>query len=138
MTSSSSRPGGRSYLHVKNKPIVTVSNGLDLSGKPCRQGEIRERFGLGGPVIMHGGRLSYEKRIEGVIDAMPVVLEKVPDAKLMIVGKGPAMKFLEGRVKDLGIEKSVVFTGYVSDEDFPRMFAASDVLAINPRWRHSR
>jgi glycosyltransferase involved in cell wall biosynthesis len=62
---------------------------------------------------------------------MPSVLERVPDAKLMIVGKGPAMKFLEKRVADLGLEKSVVFTGYVSDADFPKTFAAADVLAIN-------
>jgi glycosyltransferase involved in cell wall biosynthesis len=125
-------PSAAKYLHVKNKPIVTVSNGLDLSRYgPAGREEVRQRFGLTGPVIMHGGRLSYEKRIEGVIDAMPSVLEKVPDAKLMIVGRGPAMKFLEGRVKALGIEQSVVFTGYVSDEDFPKMFAASDVLAIN-------
>lgn len=126
-------PSAAKYLNVRKKPIVTVSNGLDLSRYgPAGREEIRERFGLGtSPVIMHGGRLSYEKRIEGVIAAMPAVLEKVPDAKLLIVGKGPAQKFLEGKVKDLGIERSVVFTGYVSDEDFPKMFAAADVLAIN-------
>ncbi len=126
-------PSAAKYLNVKKKPIVTVSNGLDLAryGLAGRD-EIRARFGLGSsPVIMHGGRLSYEKRIEGVIAAMPAVLEKVPDAKLMIVGKGPSMKSLEAQVKNLGIEKSIVFTGYVSDDDFPKMFAASDVVAIN-------
>ncbi|HMK47992.1 MAG TPA: glycosyltransferase, partial [Methanocella sp.] len=121
-------PSAAKYLHVRNKPIVTVSNGLDLSryGSSGRD-EIRERFGLGcnSPVIMHGGRLSYEKRIDGVLASMPAVLKELPDAKLMIVGSGPARKFLEGKVKDLGIERGVVFTGYVSDEDFPRTFAAA-------------
>jgi glycosyltransferase involved in cell wall biosynthesis len=126
-------PAAARDLEVKDKQIITVSNGIDLSryGLAGRE-EIRERFGLGcSPVILHGGRLSFEKRIDGVINAMPLVLEKVPDAKLMIVGKGPAAKFLESRVKDLGLEKSVVFTGYVSDADFPKAFAAADVLAIN-------
>jgi len=126
-------PSAAKYLKVKDKPIVPVSNGLDLSRYgPAGREEIRERFGLGdAPVIMHGGRLSFEKRIRGVIDAMPSVLAKVPEAKLMIVGKGPAMKSLEGRVAELGLGHCVVFTGYVSDADFPKAFAAADVLAIN-------
>jgi 1,2-diacylglycerol 3-alpha-glucosyltransferase len=126
-------PAAARYLEVKDTQIIPVSNGIDLARYgPAGREEIRERFGLGdGPVILHGGRLSFEKRIEGVIDAMPAVLEKVPDAKLVIVGKGPAMKFLEKRVTDLGLEQSVVFTGYVSDADFPKVFAAADVLAIN-------
>jgi 1,2-diacylglycerol 3-alpha-glucosyltransferase len=93
-------PAAARYLDVRDKQIIPVSNGIDLARYgPAGRIEIRQRFGLGdGPVIMHGGRLSFEKRIEGVIDAMPLVLEKVPDAKLMIVGMGPAKKFLEGRV----------------------------------------
>jgi glycosyltransferase involved in cell wall biosynthesis len=126
-------PSAARYLQVKDRQIIPVSNGIDLSryGTAGRD-EFRAKYSLGsGPVIMHGGRLSFEKRIDGVINAMPAVLEKVPDAKLMIVGKGPAMKFLEKRVGELGLEKSVVFTGYVSDADFPKAFAAADVLAIN-------
>ena len=126
-------PSAARYLQVKDRQIIPVSNGIDLAryGLAGRD-EFRAKHGLGdSPVIMHGGRLSFEKRIEGVIDAMPAVLAKVPDAKLMIVGKGPAMKSLESRVQKLGLEKSVVFTGYVSDSDFPRAFAATDVLAIN-------
>ena len=121
------------YLEVKNKRIEVVSNGIDLDryGPSGRQ-EFREKFGLGDePVIMHGGRLSFEKRIDGVIKAMPEVLKNIPNAKLRIVGKGPAGTSLQGLVSQLKLEKSVVFTGYVSDEDFPGAFAAADVLAIN-------
>lgn len=126
-------PSAARYLRLKNKPIIPVSNGIDLTRYgPEGRDEIRERFGLtGSKVIMHGGRLSFEKRIHKVIEAMTAVLEKVPDAKLMIVGSGPARKSLDAKVKELGLEGSVVFTGYVTDADFPKMFAAADVLAIN-------
>jgi len=126
-------PAAAAYLHVKGKKIVAVSNGLDLGryGRAGRE-EFRERFGLGAaPVILHGGRLSFEKHIDGVISALPLVLEQLPDAKLLIVGSGPARKALESRAKALGVERSVVFAGYVSDADFPKAFAAADVLAIN-------
>ena len=121
------------YIDLKDKRIEVVSNGLDLKryGREGRD-EFREKHGLGNsPVILHGGRLSFEKRIDRVISAMPKVLEAVPDAKLLIVGKGPAKKSLDILVEKLGLHESVVFTGYLSDEDFPRAFAAADVLALN-------
>ncbi len=121
------------YLDVKDKRIEVVSNGLDLSryGTAGRE-EFREKFGLGdAPVILHGGRLSFEKRVDSVIKAMPSVLKNMPGARLLIVGKGPARKSLEALVEKLGIHKSVAFAGYVSDEDFPRAFAAADVLVLN-------
>ncbi|HTY91059.1 MAG TPA: glycosyltransferase [Methanocella sp.] len=121
------------YIDIKNKRVEVVSNGLDLKryGRAGR-GEFRERFGLGdAPVILHGGRLSFEKRIDGVIRAMPLVLGAIPDAKLLIVGKGPSRKSLDALVEKLGLQESVVFTGYVGDEDFPKAFAAADVLALN-------
>ena len=121
------------YLHVKNKRVEVVSNGIDLSRYSIAgRKEFRDKYGLGSdPVIMHGGRLSFEKRIDGAIKAMPFVLKEVPDAKLMIVGKGPARKSLETLVQKLGLQSSVVFTGYVSDEEFPKTYAAADVLALN-------
>ncbi len=121
------------YLDVGGRRIEVVSNGLDLKryGRAGRQ-EFRDKFGLGGsPVIMHGGRLSFEKRIDGVIKAMPQVLKAIPEAKLLIVGRGPAKKSLEALAEKLGVQGSVVFTGYVSDADFPKAFAAADVLALN-------
>ncbi|HTX43656.1 MAG TPA: glycosyltransferase [Methanocella sp.] len=121
------------YLDVGDKRIEVVSNGLDLKkyGRTGRD-EFREKFGLGdSPVIMHGGRLSFEKRIDFEIKAMPRVLEAIPEAKLLVVGRGPARKSLDALVEGLGLRKSVVFTGYVGDEDFPKAFAAADVLALN-------
>ncbi|MCD1295339.1 glycosyltransferase family 4 protein [Methanocella sp. CWC-04] len=121
------------YIDIKGKEIFPVSNGVDLSryGPEGRQ-EFRDRYGLGnGPVILHGGRLSFEKRIDYVIKAMPIILKNVPDAKLLIVGSGPARKSLEQTAEERGVESSVVFTGYISDEEFPKAFAAADVLALN-------
>jgi glycosyltransferase involved in cell wall biosynthesis len=47
------------------------------------------------------------------------------------VGKGPVKKSLEMLVEKMELQKSVVFTGYVSDEEFPKAYAAADVLALN-------
>lgn len=91
-------------------------------GIPC--GDIRERYGLDGSrVIVHVGRVSYEKSIDMVIRAMRHI-----DAKLLIVGKGPAKEDMEALVRELGLEDRVIFTGFVSDEDLPKVYNAADMV----------
>ncbi len=58
------------------------------------------------------GRLVKRKSIETIVDAMPELDEKI---KLIVVGDGPEMDFLQDRVRALSLEERVVFTGYVDD-----------------------
>jgi len=91
-------------------------------GLPC--GEIRERYGLGdSKVVVHVGRVSFEKDIDMVIRAMQHV-----DAKLLVVGKGPAMDDMKALVTELGLDQKVTFTGFVSDEDLPLIYNAGDMV----------
>jgi glycosyltransferase involved in cell wall biosynthesis len=68
------------------------------------------------PLIGVVGRMKRYKCVDHVLRALPVVQQKVPDVKLLIVGDGDDRPRLEGIVKERGLEKSVSFTGYVSDE----------------------
>ncbi|GAN97453.1 hypothetical protein Geu3261_0185_005 [Komagataeibacter europaeus NBRC 3261] len=54
----------------------------------------------------------HQKRIEHVIRMMPLVLEKVPDAVLLIVGDGPDRERAEDLAEELGISTHVLFAGY--------------------------
>jgi glycosyltransferase involved in cell wall biosynthesis len=58
------------------------------------------------------GRLSEEKSVKILIDAMSIVIKQIPDADLTIVGTGPQEKFLREYCTQLNIDKSVFFTGY--------------------------
>ena len=76
--------------------------------------EARKSFGIKeeDPVIVYVGRIAKEKSIDIIINQMPKILKKIPNAKLLIVGKNTAdSDDLMDLVKILKIEKAVAFTG---------------------------
>ena len=104
--------------------LMTVPTGIDVGkyrpGLEC--GFVRERHGLGDRrVVIHVGRISYEKSLDLVIRAMINV-----DAVLLVCGRGPAKKEMEDLVEWLGLGKRVVFAGFVPDEELPAYYNAAD------------
>ena len=61
------------------------------------------------------GRLSEEKSVNTLIDAMSVIVKKMPDADLTIVGTGPLENNLKEHCSRLGIDHRVDFAGYRSN-----------------------
>lgn len=90
-------------------------------GIPCDH--ILDKYDLRGKrVVIHVGRISYEKEINMVVRAMRDV-----DAVLMVVGKGPAADDIKALVGELGMDDKVVFTGFVPDEELPAFYNAADI-----------
>jgi len=96
---------------------------------------IRTKWGLNGhDVILHVGRVSPEKNLATLIQAFPLVRERSPGAKLVVVGAGPYLERAYDQVRHLGLSGDVIFTGFVPDSDLPRYYAAADVFAIASRF----
>lgn len=105
--------------------LVTIPTGAKTDvfrpGIPCD--EIRRRHGLEGKrVVIHVGRISYEKELDMVVRAMRRV-----DAVLLVAGKGPAKQDIEDLVDELGLRDKVVFAGFVPDEELPMYYNAADI-----------
>ena len=106
--------------------LVTVPTGAktDVFHPGMPYDDLVSKYGLEGKrVIIHVGRVSYEKDIDMVIRAMRHV-----DAHLLIVGKGPAKDDLEELVRSLRLEDKITFTGFVSDEDLPRFYNMGNMV----------
>ncbi len=67
------------------------------------------------PLIGTVGRLSKEKGISRFIAAMPFILEKVPQARFIIVGGGKEEKSLRSQAAKLNLESKIIFTGWAND-----------------------
>lgn len=92
---------------------------------------VRERFHLNGKkVLLTVARLFPRKGHCQVIDALPRILEQVPNAFYLIVGQGPERAGLEEQIRSLKLEKSVVFAGYVPNEELPDYYAACDLFIL--------
>ncbi len=91
---------------------------------------IREEFGLGqAPVVGTVSRLAPKRGHELLLRAFRGVIQSVPEARLLLVGKGENRGRLEALVQDLGLSNSVVFAGY-RDKDLPQALAAMEVFAV--------
>ena len=89
------------------------------------------KYGLSGKqVLLHVGRLSLEKRLDIVLDAMKELARELPDLRLLVAGNGPAYEHYEKMAVELGISDRVVFAGFLSDEDLPVAYASSEALVI--------
>jgi 1,2-diacylglycerol 3-alpha-glucosyltransferase len=96
---------------------------------------VRERLGLeDNEMLLHVGRVSREKNLELVFDALPQVMRERPGAKLVIVGDGPAKSEYEGMVRQRGLERDVLFTGFVSNDILPQYYAAADAFVLASKF----
>jgi glycosyltransferase involved in cell wall biosynthesis len=91
---------------------------------------VREEFKLGTvPVIVSVARLAPNRGHDLLLQGFRVALAAIPDARLLLVGKGEARPRLEQLVADLGLSDRVIFTGY-RDRDLPAVLAAADGFAL--------
>ncbi len=79
-------------------------------------------------IIYYVGRLSHEKGIFVLLNALPRVLEQRSGAVMcVIVGSGSAHEVLLKRQADhLRIKDKVIFTGFMPDQDLPKLQAVAD------------
>jgi phosphatidylinositol alpha-1,6-mannosyltransferase len=122
----------------RDVPVSVLYPGVDTAtfrpDLPTR--DLRERHGLSDrPVVACVSRLVPRKGQDVLIRAMPMILRRVPEAVLLIVGDGPYRRKLEGMAADLAPRGSVVFTGAVSDEELPRYYRLGQVFAMPCRSR---
>ncbi|UCE15801.1 MAG: glycosyltransferase family 4 protein [Candidatus Bathyarchaeota archaeon] len=95
---------------------------------------VRQRYGIGDNDLMalFIGRLVWIKGVDRLIRAMPQVLQKVPNVKLVILGLGEMQDYLEKLVQTLKLQDIVKFRfEFVPEEERIAHYAACDV-AIFP------
>src|ERR1700749_892025 len=100
---------------------------------------IRDRHGLGDrPVVVCVSRLVPRKGQETLPRAWPAVIEEIPDAVLLIAGRGPYAKALRQLAEQAGGAGSVIFTGPVPQDELSAHHAAGDVFSVPCRTRGGR
>lgn len=79
-------------------------------------------------VVGHIGRFNQQKNHKFLVEVFAEVLNKKPNALLMLVGDGEKKSDIKEQIKKLGIEESVIFTGVRSD--VPALLSAMDVFVF--------
>ena len=94
----------------------------------------RERLGLGRrPILLTLARLIDRKGQDTVIRALPEIRKAVPDLAYVLAGGGAYRPELEKLARDNGVEKNVIFAGFVPDAEVPDVYAAANAYVMVSR-----
>jgi glycosyltransferase involved in cell wall biosynthesis len=121
------------------RPLALIENTLDFDVPAPTEAELeelRDRLELGNrPVVLYTGTLEPYQGLDLLVAAMPAVLRRVPEARLVIVGGKPEQgEALRRRAADLGVTDSVRTLPAVPPADVSRYHRLADVL-VTPRSR---
>ena len=77
-------------------------------------------------MLLSLSRISYEKNIQAVIEALPDVLKENVAVKLVVAGDGPYLPDLKEQAERLGIMDSIIFTGMIAPNETALYYKAAD------------
>ena len=113
--------------------IETILPGAVL-GKPWAEDALaafKRKFTLDTPhVILAVGRFIPRKGHLTLVRAMPRILERFPDALLVLAGVGPCLQPAVREAIRLNVREQVLFPGRLSDEDVQGLYQACEVFAL--------
>jgi glycosyltransferase involved in cell wall biosynthesis len=98
---------------------------------PQERQEVRRSLNIGpGPLLINVKRLHPLAGQRTLIEAMPEVLDRFPDARAWIAGEGESRAELEALVEKKNLCDSVRLLGLVDNRELPRYYAAADVFVL--------
>ncbi len=132
-------PSGAAAEHLRklgiSGPITVISNGLYLdkfinSDSSVLEG-LKNRLNLSenSPVILYVGRFDKEKGVDLLFKAF-LKLQSTSDAQLLLVGKGIEEERLRKFVEKNHLSKSIIFAGFLSDDEMPAIYHLSDIFVM--------
>ncbi|EMS76499.1 glycoside hydrolase [Enterococcus durans IPLA 655] len=77
-------------------------------------------------MILSLSRISYEKNIQALVYGLPQIIKAYPNARMVIVGKGPYLEELQELIVTLDLSEYVQFTGEVANDDVALYYKAAD------------
>jgi glycosyltransferase involved in cell wall biosynthesis len=97
--------------------------------------DLKARFTPGaarrpGSRLLFVGRLVEKKGLGYLLEAMPSIRKRWPQASLQVVGSGPAQPECERIVREAGLAESVRFSGAVRNAELPDLYRSADVLVF--------
>lgn len=106
----------------EKKPIYVIENSIE---------SFSSNSNIVNPLqIIYVGRLVFYKNLEVILKAIPIIKQKIPKIKLVIVGDGPYKENLESLIKKLDINENVDLKGYLSTQEKFQLISQSTALVL--------
>ena len=115
------------WQSAPDQPVDVIPNGVDRDrffpddGLPTTPEKLR---------IICVGRLIERKGVWELLEAMPKVLAKVPNAHLDLAGSGDLKQALADRISSMGLSDAVTLHGAVPQEELPVLLRQASLFAL--------
>lgn len=134
-------------LRIPRDRIDIITEGAEPVFQPIRDKsaltKARKAYGIpsDAPLLVYLGGFNRHKNVLRLIEAMPKILEHVPDARLAIVGRTTGARFWDNiedlkasAAADAARSESIVFTGEIDDPELAALLNTADALVFPSLW----
>lgn len=116
------------------KPIEIIKTGVVCipPSEAQDRGLVREKLGIRSDdfLLLYVGRIAREKNLTMLLTAFKKVSENHTNARLLLVGGGPALAETKTFASNLGLMDKLTFTGMLPRREIEPIFAAADAFAF--------
>lgn len=111
--------------------VLPCAADVDVFGAKYDAQAIRMEFGLTTePVVMWVGGFYPWHDLDLLLGSFTQVLQKSPNAKLVLVGDGQTRTSVEQKILKNGLQQSVIMTGGVAHSRVPELLSIADIAVV--------
>lgn len=115
---------------VPTAKLDMIPNEVDVPAFERTSGPRGEAWSGGAPVILFAGRLQYEKGVQTLLRALPLIRRRVPGVRVLITGRGTYRRDLETLADRLSLDGQVRFEGFIDEDRLRCLYRTADVVVV--------
>ncbi|MGB8930532.1 MAG: glycosyltransferase family 4 protein [Anaeromyxobacteraceae bacterium] len=121
-----------SRFRVAPERILATRGAVDAGVFTPDGADLRGELGIegGAPVAGIVSRVKAGRRVEELVDAFRAVADRLPGARLVVVGRGEGLDDLRVRVNHRGLQREVIFAGYRTGPELAAAYRTFDVKVL--------
>jgi glycogen synthase len=113
------------HYGVPRRRIRVVHNAIDP-----KRGAWGSSLEGGEPLVLFAGRVTRQKGPDYFVEAAARVAREVPSVRFAVAGSGDRLPAMRERVRDLGLRRNILFTGFLPPDELDRLYARADVYVM--------
>ena len=119
-------------FRVSPERILSTRGAVDAEAFRPEGPDLRAELGLeeGQPVAGRVARIKPARRHAELVEAFRQVTDRLPEARLLLIGRGEGLPDLRVQVARLGLERQVVFAGYRQGAELAAAYRTLDVKVL--------
>jgi glycosyltransferase involved in cell wall biosynthesis len=122
------------FYGIPEEKITVIYEGVNPRFRPADPeaiAAVRARYSLPERFILYVGTIEPRKNLTALLEAYAIIQARNTQHAILFVGKrGWLYEGFFRRLRELGLEDRVIFTGYVPDEDLPAIYSAADLFVF--------